>query len=72
MASLKTINPLQPRVTYPSADTASSTILSGRTVLILIGVAFLLRVGQEIFVPLALSLLLSFTLAPIVSFLRTR
>ncbi|WP_421359637.1 AI-2E family transporter [Agrobacterium rosae] len=72
MASLKTINPLQPRVTYPSADTASSTILSGRTVLILIGVAFLLRVGQEIFVPLALSLLLSFTLAPIVSFLRKR
>ncbi|SCX23992.1 Transport of quorum-sensing signal protein [Agrobacterium sp. DSM 25558] len=72
MATLKTINPLQPKVTYPSADAASSTILSGRTVLILIGVAFLLRVGQEIFVPLALSLLLSFTLAPIVSFLRKR
>ncbi len=47
-------------------------MLSGRTLLILIGVAFLLRVGQEIFVPLALSLLLSFTLAPIVSFLRKR
>nr|WP_234901874.1 AI-2E family transporter [Agrobacterium rubi] len=47
-------------------------MLSGKTVLILIGVAFLLRVGQEIFIPLALSLLLSFTLAPIVSFLRKR
>lgn len=46
--------------------------LSGRTILILIGVAFILKVGQEIFVPLALSLLLTFTLAPIVSFLRKR
>src|ERR1700754_2458978 len=46
--------------------------LSGRTILILIGVAVILRLGQEIFVPLALSLLLSFTLAPIVSFLRKR
>ena len=39
-------------------------------ILILIGVAVILRLGQEIFVPLALSLLLTFTLAPIVSFLR--
>lgn len=46
--------------------------LSGRTILILIGVAVILRLGQEIFVPLALSLLLAFTLAPIVSFLRKR
>ncbi|WP_426128924.1 AI-2E family transporter [Pararhizobium sp. PWRC1-1] len=41
-------------------------------ILILIGVAVILRLGQEIFVPLALSLLLTFTLAPIVSFLRKR
>jgi predicted PurR-regulated permease PerM len=46
--------------------------LAGRTILILIGVAVILRLGQEIFVPLALSLLLAFTLAPIVSFLRKR
>nr|WP_202032395.1 AI-2E family transporter [Agrobacterium vitis] len=46
--------------------------MSGRTILILIGVAVILRLGQEIFVPLALSLLLAFTLAPIVSFLRKR
>lgn len=46
--------------------------LSGRTILILIGVAVILRLGQEIFVPLALSLLLAFTLASIVSFLRKR
>ncbi|RIV16882.1 AI-2E family transporter, partial [Klebsiella pneumoniae] len=72
MATLKTLTPLQTKVTYSSADAASSTIRSVRTVLILIGVAFLLRVGQEIFVPLALSLLLSFTLAPIVSFFRKR
>jgi predicted PurR-regulated permease PerM len=50
----------------------ANTTLSGRTILILIGVAVVLRVGQEIFVPLALSLLLTFTLAPIVSFLRKR
>ncbi|WP_236743017.1 AI-2E family transporter [Agrobacterium radiobacter] len=48
----------------------ANTRLSGRTILILIGVAVILHVGQEIFVPLALSLLLTFTLAPIVSFLR--
>jgi predicted PurR-regulated permease PerM len=41
-------------------------------ILILIGVAVILRLGQEIFVPLALSLLLTFTLAPIVSFLKKR
>lgn len=48
----------------------ANTGLSGRTILILIGVAVILHVGQEIFVPLALALLLTFTLAPIVSFLR--
>lgn len=57
--------------TYSTPDTASSRI-SGKTLLILIGVAALLKVGQEIFVPLALSLLLAFTLAPIVAFLRRR
>jgi len=46
--------------------------LAGRTILILIGVAVTLRVGQDIFVPLALAVLLTFALAPIVSFLRKR
>ncbi|KQR79248.1 AI-2E family transporter [Rhizobium sp. Leaf341] len=46
--------------------------MSGHVLLILIGVTVVLKVGQEIFVPLALSLLLTFTLAPIVSFLRRR
>jgi hypothetical protein len=46
--------------------------LAGRTILILSGVAVILRLGQEIFVPLALSLLRAFRLAPIVSFLRKR
>jgi len=46
--------------------------LSGRTIFILIGVAVILYVGQEVFIPLALALLLTFTLAPIVSFLRKR
>ncbi len=53
-------------------DHVAKAKLSGRTILILIGVAVILKVGQEIFVPLALSLLLTFTLAPIVSFLRKR
>lgn len=57
---------------YVGDETLASRALSGRTILILIGVAVILRVGQEIFVPLALSLLLTFTLAPIVSFLRKR
>jgi len=56
----------------PGPGALSNTKLSGRTILILIGVAVILRIGQEIFVPLALSLLLTFTLAPIVSFLRKR
>ncbi|GAK71772.1 hypothetical protein RRU01S_20_00330 [Agrobacterium rubi TR3 = NBRC 13261] len=68
----KTISAVTAGPTYPKTDAASTNMLSGKTVLILIGVAFLLRVGQEIFIPLALSLLLSFTLAPIVSFLRKR
>ncbi|KQS76186.1 ABC transporter permease [Rhizobium sp. Leaf384] len=46
--------------------------MSGHVLLILICVTVVLKVGQEIFVPLALSLLLTFTLAPIVSFLRRR
>lgn len=46
--------------------------LSLRTVFTLISVAAILYVGQDIFVPLALALLLTFTLAPIVSFLRKR
>jgi len=50
----------------------TNTKLSGRTIVILVGVAVLLHVGQDIFVPLALSLLLTFALAPIVSFLRKR
>jgi predicted PurR-regulated permease PerM len=51
---------------------ASSSTLSARTIITLIGVAIILYVGQEVFVPLALALLLTFTLAPIVSFLRKR
>ncbi|WP_426240489.1 AI-2E family transporter [Pararhizobium sp. DWP1-1-3] len=58
--------------TAPSSGTFVNTTLSGRMILILIGAAVLLRVGQDIFVPLALSLLLTFTLAPIVTFLRKR
>ena len=58
-------------IARPQAGLANST-LSARTVLILIGVAVLLYVGQEVFVPLALALLLTFTLAPIVSFLKKR
>ncbi|WP_376784962.1 AI-2E family transporter [Agrobacterium cavarae] len=46
--------------------------LSGRTIVVLIGVAVILYVGQDVFIPLALALLLTFTLAPIVSFLRKR
>jgi predicted PurR-regulated permease PerM len=57
---------------YQAAEGDFRTRISGRTILILIGVAVILRLGQEIFVPLALSLLLAFTLAPIVSFLRKR
>ncbi|MBD8685689.1 MULTISPECIES: AI-2E family transporter [unclassified Rhizobium] len=68
----KTVSAVTAGPTYPKTDGASSNMLSGRTVLILIGVAFLLRVGEDIFIPLALALLLSFTLAPIVSFLRKR
>ncbi len=68
----KTIVPVRSAAVDYKAGAIPSTTLSGKTILILIGVAFLLRVGQEIFVPLALSLLLSFTLAPIVSFLRKR
>lgn len=50
----------------------TSNTLSARTVMILIGVAVILYVGQDVFVPLALALLLTFTLAPIVGFLRKR
>lgn len=50
----------------------TSPTLSGRTIIILIGVAVILYVGQEVFIPLALALLLTFMLAPIVSFLRKR
>ncbi|NKK78935.1 AI-2E family transporter [Rhizobium leguminosarum] len=57
---------------YRLAEGELRSKLSGSTILILIGVAVILRLGQEIFVPLALSLLLAFTLAPIVSFLRKR
>ncbi|MBW6425852.1 AI-2E family transporter [Rhizobium sp. XQZ8] len=57
---------------YGVRDALGHSRLSGRTILILIGVAVLLKVGQEIFVPLALALLLTFSLAPIVSFLRKR
>jgi predicted PurR-regulated permease PerM len=64
--------PLRQKDLYPPRDTGAPNKLSGHVVLILIGVTVVLKVGQEIFVPLALSLLLTFTLAPIVSFLRKR
>lgn len=55
-----------------AGDPTASTKFTGRTILILIGVAVILKVGQDILVPLALALLLTFALAPIVSFLRKR
>jgi predicted PurR-regulated permease PerM len=59
-------------LTAHASDPTASTKFTGRTILILIGVAFILKVGQDILVPLALALLLTFALAPIVSFLRKR
>ncbi len=56
----------------PTHGSLTNSTISGRTVLILIGVGALLHIGQEVFVPLALALLLTFTLAPIVNFLRKR
>jgi predicted PurR-regulated permease PerM len=67
-----TSNDIGKLMAVSSQGPLANTKLSGRTILILIGVAVILRVGQDIFVPLALSLLLTFTLAPIVSFLRKR
>lgn len=64
--------PLRKADLYPPVDPGSRNKLSGHVLLILIGATVVLKVGQEIFVPLALSLLLTFTLAPIVSFLRRR
>ncbi len=55
-----------------SSGAIAAPTLSGRTTIVLIGVAITLYVGQEVFIPLALALLLTFTLAPIVSFLRKR
>lgn len=60
-------------VVIPTRSVAlTAPTLSGRTIIILIGVAVILYVGQEVFIPLALALLLTFMLAPIVSFLRKR
>ncbi len=56
----------------PRSEPATVAKFTGRTILILIGIAVILRIGQEILVPLALALLLTFALAPIVSFLRKR
>jgi predicted PurR-regulated permease PerM len=42
------------------------------TLVTLVGVTAILYVGREVFLPLAISLLLTFALAPIVSFLRRR
>lgn len=62
-----------PAVAIPTRPVAlTAPTLSARTMIILIGVAIILYVGQEVFIPLALALLLTFTLAPIVSFLRKR
>jgi predicted PurR-regulated permease PerM len=54
-----------------SPSAAATSKLSGALITLAIA-AFVLRVAQDIFVPIALSLLLAFTLAPIVSFLRKR
>ncbi len=64
--------PLRKADLYPPHDPNTRNKLSGHVILILLGATVVLKVGQEIFVPLALSLLLTFTLAPIVSFLRRR
>jgi predicted PurR-regulated permease PerM len=54
-----------------TADVAAPrTSLPG--VLTLVGVTAILYLGREVFLPLAVALLLTFALAPIVSFLRKR
>ncbi|TCP87769.1 putative PurR-regulated permease PerM [Rhizobium sp. PP-CC-2G-626] len=73
MSTKATVNaPLRKADLYPPHDPNTRNKLSGHVILILLGATVVLKVGQEIFVPLALSLLLTFTLAPIVSFLRRR
>jgi predicted PurR-regulated permease PerM len=56
----------------PSDDGSRFVPTSLPTIVTLIGVAAILHIGQEVFLPLAVSLLLTFALAPIVSFLRRR
>lgn len=73
MSSNATVTPPLHKTGLPlPRDPGTGNRLSGHVLLILICVTVVLKVGQEIFVPLALSLLLTFTLAPIVSFLRRR
>ncbi|MGB3388930.1 MAG: AI-2E family transporter [Pseudaminobacter sp.] len=55
-----------------SSDDARFAHASLPTIVTLIGVAAILHIGQDVFLPLAVSLLLTFALAPIVSFLRKR
>lgn len=58
--------------TGPQPGGHITSAITGRTLLILVSVAVILHIGQEIFVPLALALLLTFTLSPIVTFLKRR
>jgi len=51
---------------------AELTRTSLPTVVTLVGVTAILYLGREVFLPLAVALLLTFALAPIVSFLRKR
>lgn len=58
--------------TLPAGDPTEIAKLSVPPVLAIIGVTAILYVGKDVLLPLAVALLLTFALAPIVSFLRRR
>lgn len=74
---------VKPPTSLRQSDTPSRAVLGGEaevltrgitltTLIVIVAVATILHLGQEVFLPLAMAVLLTFALSPVVSFLRNR
>jgi len=75
VAKLNEVHPMPklPSATPPSREMeVLSRGISLTTMIVIVAVATILHLGQEVFLPLAMAVLLTFALTPVVSFLRSK
>jgi predicted PurR-regulated permease PerM len=71
-AQIPAKTPVKTAAVFDDGTEVVSRRITLTTLMVIVAVAAILQLGQEVFLPLAMAVLLTFALSPVVSFLRNR